>query len=207
MEDLVETATRLVAAHPAVTSVELAGSRARGTHGELSDWDLAVETADFPALSRDMPTLVAPLEPLGQQWEPLGHFPVYQALLRGPTKIEYLFLHERQDAKPPVRPSPDTLAAINTHFWDWIWWLITKDAAGRQDLVAEHLAQLNAHLLGPMGIAAAPEGIDSAIAAFVRRRDALERRYGLSVPRALENEVLEGNRRVRHAGRTDRPIP
>jgi hypothetical protein len=199
VDDLVETASRLVAVHPAVTGVEFAGSRSRGTHEELSDWDFAVETSDFAALARDMPTLVAPLEPLGQQWEPLGHFPVYQVLMRGPTKVEYLFLNEVQDAMQPVQPSPETLGAINTHFWDWIWWLITKATAGHEDLVAEHMPQLYAHLLQPMGIAAAPDSIDAAIAAFVARRDALEREYGVSVPRALEEEVLAGSRRVRPA--------
>jgi predicted nucleotidyltransferase len=197
VEDLVATASRLVAAHPAVTRVEFAGSRSRGAHHELSDWDFAVETSDFGAVAHDMPRLVAALEPLGQQWEPLGHFPVYQVLMRGPTKVEYLFLNEVQDAKPPVRPSPETLLAINTHFWDWIWWLITKDAAGRQDLVAEHMPQLYLHLLRPMGIVPAPESIDAAITAFVARRNALEREYGISLPRAHEQEVRDGNRRVR----------
>jgi hypothetical protein len=186
----------LVAAHPAVTGLEFAGSRSRGTHEELSDWDFAVETSDFGAVARDMPRLVAALEPLGEQWEPLGHFPVYQALLRGPTKVEYLFLDEVQDARPPMRPSPETLAAINTHFWDWMWWLITKASAGRQDLVAEHMPQMYAHLLEPMGIAAVPPSIDAAIVAFVARRDALEQEYGICLPRALEDEVLEGKRRV-----------
>jgi hypothetical protein len=94
-------------------------------------------------------------------------------------------------------PGPDTLGAINTHFWDWTWWLITKGAAGRGDLVAEHMPQLHAHLLRPVGVADEPDGIDAAITAFVARRDALEREYGISVPRALEHEVLAGNRRVR----------
>jgi len=197
VEDLVRLARRLVAAHPAVARVEFAGSRSRGTHDELSDWDFAVETADFGAVASDMPELVAPLRPLGQQWEPLGHFPAYQVLMRGPTKVEYLFLSEVQDAMPPVRPGPDTLGAINTHFWDWTWWLVTKDSAGRGDLVAEHLPQLHAHLLDPLGIAVSPDSIDAAIAAFVDRRDALEREYSISLPRDLENEVLRGMRRVR----------
>ena len=59
------------------------------------------------------------------------------------------------------------------------------------------MPQLHAHLLRPLGIAAVPDGIDDAIAAFVARRDALEREYGITVPRALEDEVLAGNRRVR----------
>jgi hypothetical protein len=191
----------LVAAHAAVTGVEFAGSRSRGTHEELSDWDFAVETSDFGEVARDMPKLVAPLEPLGEQWEPLGHFPVYQVLLRGLTTVEYLFLDVVQDARPPMRPSAETLVAINTHFWDWMWWLITKASAGRQDLVAEHLPQLYAHLLQPMGIAAAPASIDEAIAAFVARRDALEHAYGVYLPRALEDEVLDGKRRVSHTSR------
>ena len=106
-----------------------------------------------------------------------------------------------QGARPPLRPSAETLAAINTHFWDWMWWLITKASAGRQDLVAEHLPQLYAHLLQPMGIAAAPASIDEAIAAYVARRDALEHAYGVYLPRALEDEVLDGKSRVSHTSR------
>ena len=182
------SAPALVAQHPAVTAVELAGSRARGTHEELSDWDYAVTTPDFAAVARDIPDLVAPLEPLGEQWEPLGHFPVYQVLLRGPLKIEYLFLDERQEAAPPVTPSAETLVAIDNHFWDWIWWIATKASAGRDDLVAEHLPQLHAHLLRPLGVRAAPRDINAAIRAFVARRD----RFGVAVPRALEAEVRRG---------------
>jgi hypothetical protein len=189
VDDLVAVARRLVTAHPAVTAAEFAGSRSRGEHHELSDWDVAVQTSDFAAVARDMHALVAPLEPIGEQWEPMGHFPVYQVMLRGPTKLEYLFLDESQEAMPPLVPGPDTLAAINNHFWDWIWWLISKDAAGRGDLVAEHMPQLHAHLLRPLGVAEVPDGIDAAIAAFVARRDALEREYGITVPRALEDEI------------------
>jgi predicted nucleotidyltransferase len=188
-QDLVSVAIALVEKHPAVTAVEFAGSRSRGTHHELSDWDFAVSTPDFAAVARDMPTLVAPLEPLSEQWEPMGHFPVYQVLLRGPTKVEYLFLDETQDAMPTPVPGPDTLATINTHFWDWTWWIATKAAAGRDDLVAEHLAQLHGHLLRPLGIESVPRDIDESIAAFVARRDALEREYGVSVPRAAEDEI------------------
>jgi hypothetical protein len=199
VDDLVATASRLVTAHPAVTGAEFAGSRSRGEHHELSDWDVAVRTSDFAAVAHDMPALVAPLEPIGEQWEPMGHFPVYQVMLRGPTKLEYLFLDEAQEAMPAPEPGPDTLGAINTHFWDWLWWLISKDAAGRHDLVAEHMPQMHAHLLRPLGIAEVPDGVDDAIAAFVARRDALEREYGITVPRALEDEIQAGYRRVRPA--------
>jgi hypothetical protein len=196
VEDLVGVAIALVAGHPAVSRVEFAGSRARGTHEELSDWDFAVETPDFSSVARDMPALVAPLEPLGQQWEPLGHFPVYQVLLRGPTKVEYLFLEQSQTAMPPLSPSKETLGAINTHFWDWIWWLATKASVGRDDLLAEHLPQLYGRLLRPLGVEVPPDGIEAAIDAYVARRNALEREYGVSLPRSLEDEVLRGIHRI-----------
>jgi hypothetical protein len=196
VDDLVTIATGLIAGHPAVTSVKFAGSRSRGTHEQLSDWDFAVETSDFEALAQDLPALVAPLDPLGQQWEPMGHFPVYQVLLRGPTKIEYLFLDRSQDPLPPLEPSGDTLPAINTHFWDWIWWLTTKASIGRSDLVAEHMPKLYTQLLRPMGISAVPATIESAVEAFVARRNALEQKFGISVDRALETEVRQGIARV-----------
>jgi hypothetical protein len=194
--DVVEVATRLLAGHPAVKRVEFAGSRSRGTHDELSDWDFAVETEDFDGLARDLPALVAPLHPLGRQWEPMGHFPVYQVLVRGPTKIEYLFLDHSQDPMPPLEPGRDTLAAIDNHFWDWIWWLATKASAGRSDLVAEHMPQLYAQLLRPMGVDAVPTSIHAAIEVFVARRDAVEDELGVSVDRALETEVRQGVARV-----------
>jgi hypothetical protein len=150
------------------------------------------------AVAYDLPTLVAPLDPLGEQWEPIGHFPVYQVLLRGPTKVEYLFLGHSQEPMPPVEPSSDTLVAINTHFWDWIWWLTTKASIGRSDLVAEHMPQLYTQLLRPMGISAVPATIESAVEAFVARRNALEQEFGISVDRALESEVRQVTTRVLH---------
>jgi hypothetical protein len=200
MDDIVAVAIGPVMKHPAVRSVEFAGSRSRGTHHELSDWDFAVETQDFAAVARDLPRLVSPLDPLGAQWEPMGHFPVYQVMLRGPTKVEYLFLDQAQEPMPPVTPGAATLAAIDTHFWDWTWWLATKAAAGRDDLVSEHLPQLHRHLLRPLGVTTQPATIPTAIDAFAARRDALERTYGVSVPRALEDEVRRGIERIGVAG-------
>jgi hypothetical protein len=200
MEDLVSLAIAAVGEHPAVDRVELAGSRSRGTHEDLSDWDFAVTTSDFAAVAGDMPTLVAPLAPLGAQWEPLGHFPVYQLFLRGPTKVEYLFLDHSQEAAPPVTPGPATLLAIDTHFWDWIWWIATKASIGRDDLVAEHLPRLYEHLLHPMGVEAVPENIEGAIDEFLVRRHELEQAYDMSVPGVLETEVRSGIRRILKPG-------
>jgi hypothetical protein len=196
VDDWVTVATGVLADHPAVTSIEFAGSRSRGTHDLLSDWDFAVETSDFTALARDLPALVAPLQPLSQQWEPMGHFRVYQVLLRGPIKIEYLFLDQSQDPAAPLQPRRDTLESINTHFWDWIWWLTTKASIGRADLVADHLTQLHAHLLRPMGILAVPTSIEAAIDVFVARRNELEIELAVTVDRALEDEVRRGIARV-----------
>jgi hypothetical protein len=126
----------------------------------------------------------------------MGHFPVYQVLLRGPIKVEYLFLDYSQEPAPPVTPGPATLVAIDNHFWDWIWWISTKASIGRDDLVAEHLRQLHEHLLRPMGVEAVPETIDAAIGKFLERRDVLEQTYDLSVPRALEAEVRAGIRQI-----------
>jgi hypothetical protein len=198
MGDLVELAISAVARHPAVTRVELAGSRSRGTHQELSDWDFAIETSDFGSVARDLPTLVEPLKPLAAQWEPLGHFPVYMLLLTGPTKIEYLFLDHTQEASPPVTPSPEALPAIDAHFWDWIWWLSTKASVGRNDLVEQHLLKLYVHLLEPIGADTVPDTIEAAIRDFLVRRGGLERRYGLELSRAVEAEVRRGIRRLGH---------
>jgi hypothetical protein len=196
MSDLVELAISAVAKHPAVTKVELAGSRSGGTHQKLSDWDFAIETSDFGSVARDLPTLVEPLEPLAGQWEPLGHFPVYMLLLRGPTKIEYLFLDHTQEPSPPVKPRPETLPAIDAHFWDWIWWLATKASVGRNELLKQHLSKLYFHLLEPMGTETVPDSIEAAIRAFLVCRGELERQYGLEVSRALEGEVRRGIRRL-----------
>jgi predicted nucleotidyltransferase len=196
MRGLVRLAISAVVRHPAVTSVELAGSRSRGTHEELSDWDFEVKTSDFASVSRDLRTLVEPLEPVAAQWEPLGHFPVYMLLLPGPKKVEYLFLDHSQDAKPPVKPSPETLQAIDTHFWDWIWWLATKASVGCNDLVGQHWPKLYRHLLEPTGADTVPDSVEAAIRAFLIRRCALERHYGIEVSRALEGEVRRGIRRL-----------
>jgi hypothetical protein len=119
-------------------------------------------------------------------------------MLRGPTKVEYLFLEQLQDAKPPVNPSKTPRPAINAHFWDWIWWIASKTAAGRHDLVLEHLPRLFRHLLQPMGVATVARHFAAAIRAFVTRRDAPEREYGISIPRALENEIQRGVARIAH---------
>src|SRR6266542_2148535 len=69
--DLGTRVPELIEEHPAVRSVSLAGSRAAGTPTPLSDWDFGIETDDLEALTPALPELLAPLEPLAQQWDPL----------------------------------------------------------------------------------------------------------------------------------------
>ena len=86
-----------------------------------------------------------------------------------------------QQAMPAPKPGSETLDAINTHFWDWLWWIATKASIGKNDRVREHLTQLFGHLLRPIGFTEPPVDIAAAIHAFVNRRDELEQDYGVTV--------------------------
>src|SRR5919198_1186230 len=98
--DLGTRVPELLRRHPSVRAVSLTGSRARGTPTPLSDWDFGVETDDLDALAADVPELLGPLEPLAQQWDPLGERATYMLMLRGPTKVDLIFLHERRSPRP-----------------------------------------------------------------------------------------------------------
>lgn len=124
--------------------------------------------------------------------------PRLHVALRGPTKVEYLFLEHSQQPKLPLHPSKETLPAIDAHFWDWIWWLATKADIGRDDLVAQHLPRLYRHVLRPLDVDTLPCSIAVAARAFLDRRDELERLYGVTVSRTLEDEVRGGMRRLGH---------
>ena len=54
---------------------------------------------------------------------------------------------------------------------------------------------MHAGLLRPLGVTAQPGSIAEAIDLFVEARGRLESAYGVSVPRALEGEVLPAVRR------------
>ncbi len=192
--DFVTRVPELLARHPSVGRVELVGSRAAGTATPLSDWDFAVETSDLDALARALPELVAPLEPLAEQWDPLGDHPTYMLMLRGPTKIDFIFSGEPMQARPPWQVSADTLVPLDAHFWDWTLWLAAKRAGGRAELVSEQLEKMHGFLLGPLGVEAVPATIEEAVAAYLPALDAAERRFGISVPRTLQHEVLRALR-------------
>jgi hypothetical protein len=177
-----------VGRHPAVRSVRLIGSRADGRANELSDWDFAVETEDFPVVAAALAELLAPLEPLAQQWDPLGERRCWMAMLRGPVKIDLIF-DEPQAESPPWRPCPETLEPIDRHFWDWTLWLASKQAAGKDDLVRAELEKLFRHLLEPLGVERPPGSIGEAVELYRGARAAAEARFGVTVPRELDGEV------------------
>jgi predicted nucleotidyltransferase len=183
--------------HPAVDSVLLAGSRAYGEETPLSDWDFQVETSDFDGLGRALPELVDPLEPLSRQWDRLSPHPTYMLMLRGPLKLDLLFLGMVNDPRPPWIATQDTLRAIDDHFWDWVLWLASKDRrGGREALVREQQTLLHVHLLGPLGVTGVPEGVEEAVHAYLAARERAERVFSVRVERALGEEVMGGLRRA-----------
>ena len=187
---------RALEPHPAVDSVELAGSRARGTETPLSDWDFQVETSDFDALATALPRLVEPLAPLSRQWDRYSPHPTYMLMLRGPLKLDLLFLGRTNEPRPPWELSAETLPGIDDHFWDWMLWLDSKDrAGGREELVRAQLLLACTQLLEPLGVTEPPTSVHDAIDKYLRARAAAEERFGIRVDRALGDEVLPALKR------------
>jgi hypothetical protein len=184
----VEAAVR-AALEPHVRAIELVGSRADGRATECSDWDFRVETDDFEALAAALPGLVASLDPLAAQWDRLSAYWCYMLILPGPTKVDLIFSEQPHVDGPPWQPSRENLAELDAHFWDWVLWLGSKEAAGKDERVAEELTKLMAHLLGPLGVARAPASVAEAVADYRAARDRAERELGVSVPRELERAV------------------
>jgi hypothetical protein len=187
--DIGEAVPALLGEHALVDSVKLTGSRAEGTAHDLSDWDFVVETADFPRLAGDLPELVESLRPLAQQWDRYASHVCYMLMLAGPTKVDLLFLDQKQAWAPAWDPSGETLAAIDRHFWDWILWLEQKRRGGKVDMLAKSLADMYELMLRPMGARLTPGSVAEAVALYCDLREQLERRFGVDVPRELENEV------------------
>jgi len=191
VDSLTEWATSAIGGHPAVRSVCLAGSRAEGRANAWSDWDFVVEADDFGTLARDLPALSAPLDPIAEQWDRLSPHYCWMLMLRGPTKVDLIFPDEPHELEPPWEPSRENLSAIDRHFWDWVLWLRSKEAAGKPDLVATESEKLFQHLLGPLGATARPASVADAIATYRDARDRAELRFGLRAPRELESAVAD----------------
>jgi hypothetical protein len=178
-------------ADPSVTDVRLAGSRAAGTPTSLSDWDFVVATVDFARTASHLPALVAALDPLAQQWDRLGpeDYRCYMLMLPGPTKVDLIFPGERHVPEPPWEVTRETLEGIDRHAWDWLLWMASKRARGKDELVGEELQRLHRHLLAPMGVERVPTSIPDAVTWYVHARAQFEGAFGVRVPRALEREV------------------
>jgi predicted nucleotidyltransferase len=185
-----ENIAEAVEAHPMVSRIELIGSRARGTATELSDWDFHVTAEDFGHVAADLPALAEPYGPLAAQWDPLGDFESYLLIFPGPVKVDLIFRDVPRSWNPPWRIGPDTLAAMDAHFWDWALWLVSKSHHGMTDRVRGELLRMYHYLLQPLGIEALPLSLQGAAERFIRARDRLETRYGLHISRRLEEEVL-----------------
>ena len=187
--DVASEVPQLLRAHAAVRAATLIGSRADGSAHELSDWDFSVETDDYGAVRDELPRLLAPLAPVASQWDRYSDHATFMLILSGPVKIDLLFLDEPQEWAPPWKVGPDTLEAVDTHFWDWILWLEQKRRAGRDDVLAVSLRHLHERLLRPMGISEAPTTVRDAIGWYVAARGALECGFQVPVSRALEAVV------------------
>jgi predicted nucleotidyltransferase len=177
-----------VSPHPAVERIELVGSRAEGRATEWSDWDFGVRANDFRALSVALPELLAPLEPLLQQWDRLSETWCWMLILRGPAKVDLIF-PDPHEKEPPWEPGPETLRGIDDHFWDWMLWLRGKEAAAKDELLKAELQKLFGHLLGPLGVERAPSSIAEAVGSYRVARDRAEVRFSRTVDRALEQAV------------------
>jgi hypothetical protein len=176
--------------HPQVRAVELIGSRAAGLAGPLSDWDFRVEVDDFAVIAAELPRLISPLEPLAAQWDRLSAHQCYMLMLAGPAKVDLLFLDQPHRPEPPWVARPQTLRGIDEHFWDWVLWLAAKQQGGNDDLVGRELTRMQHHLLGPIGVGHAPMSLQAAVAAYRPAHDRLAARFGVRVPRRLEQAVL-----------------
>lgn len=183
-------AATVVAAVSPVASIKFVGSRAEGRATVWSDWDFAVRTHDFEATAEALPGLLASLEPLVQQWDRLSEQYCWMLILRGPEKVDLIFPDEPHEKEGPWVPGPDTVAAIDDHFWDWMLWLRGKEAAGKDEVVASELKKLHGHLLGPLDVEATPTSIAQAVESYLAARDRAERRFGRVISRDVEQAVV-----------------
>jgi predicted nucleotidyltransferase len=186
---LADRVTALVARHPEVRGIELAGSRATGHARPDSDWDFLVEARDFGAVAAALPELLAPLEPLAQQWDRLSDEQCWMLILRGPVKVDLIFPEEPHVHEPPWAPSTENLDAIDAHLWDWLLWLRSKERSGKDELVPAELEKLFVHLLRPLGAECVPSSVADAVELYRPARDAQAARFGCPIAPALEAEV------------------
>jgi Nucleotidyltransferase domain len=190
MQDIATVVEAALLPYPGIRAVELVGSRADGSATQLSDWDFVVVTDRFDEVARAIPTLVARLDPLAQQWDRISAYPCYMLMLAGPVKVDLIFPDEPYESIPPWTVTAETLDGIDQHFWDWILWLASKREKGQDELVGRELAKMRDHLLGPLGVDRVPSSIEAAVERYRSARDEREREFGVEVSRRREREVL-----------------
>lgn len=173
----------------AVSSLTLAGSRARGTATKLSDWDLHLE-GEPARLMAEIPGLMAPLQPLGAFWEPLSEDAGYMMVMDGPVKIDLFPIGGRRSLQPPWEPASATLSGIDGHYWDWMLWLGSKALRHQEELVTGELAKMHWFLLGPLGVERTPADLQDAVALYLEARALTSERLKTSVPESLGRQVL-----------------
>jgi hypothetical protein len=180
---------RLLAQHAHIQAASLTGSRAAATAHDFSDWDFAVETDDFDAVSKDLPTLVGPLRPIAQQWDRYADHACYMLMLAGAVKVDLIFPDQHREWASAWQPSGDTLEAIDRHFWDWIVYLEQKRTGCHHPQVAILLQDMHTLMLKPMGVAEPPTWISEAVESYTTARHHLEQHHGVTVPRDLDDQV------------------
>jgi hypothetical protein len=194
---LVDSIVAAVAAHPAVVAVDLVGSQLDGTSTPLSDWDFKIEASDKQRVFDELPSVILAFHPLAAFWDPLGEHRNYMAIFPGLLKLD---LH--LDMAPlPARPwviGPETLHAVDAHFWDWTLWLAGKKLKGRDELVTNELVKMHHYLLGPLGAERLPEDLDEAVATYLLARSEAEATHATPVAgNPLETEIRAA---LRHHG-------
>jgi predicted nucleotidyltransferase len=187
--DISARVTEVLAPSPLVVRVDLVGSRARGEATALSDWDFRIDTANGAALAGVLPTLVEPLEPLAAQWDRLTRRATYMLMLPAAVKVDLFPADELRAIQPPWEPTASNLVAIDAHFWDWVLWLGGKVLAEKSGVVSEELGKLHRNLLGPLDVTSPPATVEQAVTEYRDARNRLERRWEMSVPRRVGDEV------------------
>jgi hypothetical protein len=191
--DISSLVPELLMKHPAVSSVTLTGSRFRGDATEWSDWDFLVETADLEAVAKALPSLTESLDPLNRLWDPLSRHKVYMIIIRGPVKIDLIFALLQQP-EPPWTVSSNTISLINSHFWDWILWLASKEVRRLKDVTEDEFRKMYDYLLAPLGCLRIPSSVEEAVrnyrTAFEHQKDI----FKVEVDHTLETEVIKGLR-------------
>jgi hypothetical protein len=86
----------------------------------------------------------------------------------------------------------DTLAGVNSHFWDWILWIGSKKVRGNPDIVKKELDKMYIHLLKPLGCDKVPDSVEEAVSDFTAAFQRKMRLLHTRVNPALRTEVVRG---------------